>query len=75
MKHTIMQYKSEFLHDNFSDHVPLMISLNIDVEFHLTYERDFKPSVAWHKCDENHENNYKNTLDQLLLKINPKIRL
>ena len=65
-------YESIFLHNNFSDHIPLMLKLNIDVKFHETYEREFKPSVAWHKCNNRSIDTYKCKLDQLLLKINPQ---
>ena len=65
-------YESIFLHNNFSDHIPLMLKLNIHVKFHETYEREFKPSVAWHKCNNRSIDTHKCKLDQLLLKINPQ---
>ena len=45
--------------------------MSIDLEFHKTSKREFKPCVQWYKCDDNDINNYKTTLDQSLLTINP----
>ena len=72
LKNTVSCYETMFLHNNFSDHHPLMLKLNIDVKFHETYEREFKPGVAWHKCNDVNINAYKCTLDQLLLGIDPQ---
>ena len=48
-----------------------MLKLNIDVLYLDTYKREFKPSVAWHKCNVTHTDEYKRELDQSLLSINP----
>ena len=52
-------------------HVPLLLTLDIDIQLHNSYEREFKPIVAWHKCDEVIIGKYKSKLDQKLLQINP----
>ena len=49
-----------------------MLHLNMDVAYLNTYKREFKPSVAWPKCRVTDKENYRNDLDQQLLKINPK---
>ena len=67
----VVRYETCTLHNNISDHVPLMLSLNIDVDYQRTYERDFKPTVQWHNCNDNNIKQYKSTLDKLLLKCNP----
>lgn len=72
LKTAVRHYQAEYLYNNFSDHVPIVLSLNIDVELHKTHEKEFKPSVAWYKCTSINENDYRSTLDELLLKINPK---
>ena len=56
---------------NSSDHVPLLLTLDIDIQLQNTYAREFRPSVAWHKCDEVSIGRYKSKLDQQLLQINP----
>ena len=53
LKSSITSYEACTIYSNCSDHVPLVLSLDIDIEFHKTYEREFKPTVAWHKCNEN----------------------
>ena len=71
LKSTIDCYEAQTLHNNISDHIPLILKLNIDVEYHKTYEKEFKPCVAWHKCNQNNINHYKEVLDQSLLQFNP----
>ena len=71
LKNLVSAYNTEFLASNFSDHKPLMLKLNIDVLYLDTYKREFKPSVAWHKCNVTHTDEYKRELDQSLLSINP----
>ena len=68
---TVECYEARTLSNNISDHVPLILNLKIDLEFHKTQKRDFQPSVQWHKCDATSIKNYKATLDQDLLKVNP----
>ena len=46
-------------------------SIDIDMQLHKTHERDFKPSVAWQKCDDISIGKYKDKLNQNLLQINP----
>ena len=72
MKDLVSEYRADYSASNFSDHIPLILKLDMDISFLKTQKRQFKPSVAWHKCDSTHTDNYKNDLDQLLLKINPK---
>ena len=67
----IVTYEANDLYNNTSDHVPLTLKLNINVEYHRNYARNFKPSVQWHKCDGNNIKFYKDTLDKLLLNSNP----
>ena len=72
IKNSVVQYETQHLHNNFSDHIPLLITLKIDVEFHKTYEREFNPSVAWYKCSDDNITQYQTELDLLLLEINPR---
>ena len=67
----VVIYEAHTLHNNISDHVPLLLKLKIDVEHLKTYKRDFKPSVQWHKCNVNNVNHYTNVLDNSLLQCNP----
>ena len=72
MKDLVSEYRADFNVSNASDHIPLVLKLDIDISYLKTHKREFKPSVAWHKCDITHTDNYKNVLDTLLLRINPK---
>ena len=71
LKNSITAYKSEEKFYIGSDHVPLLLTLNIDIQSHMTHAREFKPSVAWHSCDSDNIENYQGKLDQQLLQINP----
>ena len=71
LTNTVECYETRTLSNNVSDHVPLILNLNIDLEFHKTQKRDFQPTVQWHKCDTTSIKNYKETLDHELLKVNP----
>ena len=72
LKDLVRSYKTDEQPTNMSDHIPLILKLDIDVSYLKTYKKEFKPSVAWHKCEVKHKDNYKQELDQRLLNINPK---
>ena len=72
MKDLVREYKADFSGDNVSDHIPLILKLDMDISYLKTHKKEFKPSVAWHKCDITHTDNYKNDLDRLLLRVNPR---
>ena len=71
LKNSVKEYKTLSEYTNGSDHVPLVIKLDIDIQQHKTQQREFKPSVAWPKCDINSIRKYQDKLDQNLLQINP----
>ena len=72
MVSSVFRYETLDSHHNFSDHIPLKLTLNIDVESLKTVERNFRPCVAWHKCNDIHLSNYRDKLDMILLKsVNP----
>ena len=64
LKNTVTCYEAHTMYNNCSDHVPLVLSLDINIEFHKTYKREFKSSVAWHKCNENSIRDFKRNVDQ-----------
>ena len=71
LKNSVMEYKTLIEYTNGSDHVPLIMKLDIDIQQHKTQQREFKPSVAWPKCDKNSIGKYQDKLDQNLLQVNP----
>ena len=66
----ISRYESMFLVDDFSDHVPIKLALNIDVSHFEVVPKTYIQSTAWHKCTSLHKQEYVNELDKLLLQIN-----
>ena len=72
LTNTVTQYETVFQHNDFSDHFPVMLTLNINVNYQKTYKKEFKPSVAWHKCNDTNIESYKKHMDKTLLKLNPK---
>ena len=71
LKCSVSEYMTDFHALDCSDHVPIILTLEIDNQLHKTYAREFKPSVAWHKCQEVNIGKYQSRLDQLLLQIDP----
>ena len=72
LKDSISEYRSLIEFSNGSDHVPVLLTLDIDINMHKIHEREFKPNVAWQKCDNVCIGKYKIMLDDNLLQINPK---
>ena len=71
LSNTMISYETVFKHNDFSDHFPVMLTLDINLTYHMTHNKSFTPSVAWHKCDDINIESYKKELDNLLLKVNP----
>ena len=71
LKDSVISYSTVSLANNFSDHIPIKLTLKAQVEFHDTINRKFKPHVAWHKCSTTNIYDYRNELDRLLLHTNP----
>ena len=72
LKNAVSEYTILDEHENGSDHRPILLTLDIDINMHKMQERNFKPSVAWEKCDNTSIGLYQNVLDHKLLQINPK---
>ena len=66
----ITKYESLFLVDDFSDHVPLKLELNINIMYLKEVPRAFVPTTVWQKCSLVHEQESVDTLDSLLLRVN-----
>ena len=72
MKYLVSEYRADYSASNFSDHIPLIIKLDLDISYLKPHKIQFKPCVSWNNCDSTHTDNYKNDLYRLLLKINNK---
>ena len=71
LENTMVKYETIFQHNDFSDHFPVMLTLNIDMKYHKTHKKEFRPCVAWHKCEDINIESYKEKIDNLLLQVNP----
>ena len=71
LKDSVVSYESISLYNNHSDHCPIKLTLNIDIKHHYNIEREFRPNVAWRKCNNTNIIEYRSELDRLLLHINP----
>ena len=71
LRNMVISYETLFLHNDFSDHYPLKLTLDINIENFKTDKKEFIPCVAWHKCTEASKEWYKEETDNALLQINP----
>ena len=67
---SINHYKTYLSPDDFSDHVPISLNMNIDIEYYSETVRANVPSTAWHRCTGNQLLNFSDELDSLLLSLN-----
>ena len=51
---------------NFSDHIPIMIEMNIDIEYLQTVKRSIPPTVSWELCTKEHIKSYQQGIDKQL---------
>ena len=65
----ITRYESLFSVDDFSDHVPLKLELNVNINYFKEIPRSFIQSTAWQKCSLGQKQEFVSTLDRLLLQI------
>ena len=65
----ITRYESLFMIDDFSDHVPLRLELNVNIACFDDIPRAFANSTSWQKCTLEDKNEFVHNLDRLLLQI------
>ena len=70
LEQSIVNYESIFLANNFSDHFPVLLQLNIDIDYHTMDKISRSPNVAWHKCNNENIEQYKFEIDRLIGEIN-----
>ena len=46
LSNTMISYETVFKHNDFSDHFPVMLTLDINLTYHMTHNKSFTPSVA-----------------------------
>ena len=72
MSNVVDRFDTIFSYNDFSDHFPIMLSLNIKTEHFKIAKQEYKPCVAWHKCNDENIASYKYLIENELLKINPQ---
>ena len=68
----ITKYETIFSHNDFYDHFPIMITLDMNIEQFSSTRKVYRPSVAWHKCTDANVTLYKQEIDNKLFQINPQ---
>ena len=66
----ISKYESLFLVNDFSDHVPLILELDINIAHFKEIPRSFLQTTAWQKCSLSEKQQFVDVLNRLLLQIN-----
>ena len=65
----ILKYETLETVINFSDHIPIIMHMDIDIEYLQTVKRSTSPSVSWIKCTEEHLSRYQCEIDKEIDKI------
>ena len=65
-KQSIIKYETCFLANDFSDHTPVLLQLNIDIGYHSMHKIQARPNVAWHKCSEEDIDHYRYEMNRLI---------
>ena len=72
LRKIITKYETVFSHNNLSDHFPIILTLDMDIEHFSSTKKVYRPSVAWHKCTGENITLYEQEIDIKLLQINPQ---
>lgn len=65
----VSKYESYFIHNNFSDHIPLYIKLDINISYCPIIENSIPVKTSWRRCTANDVECYKSYFDHELSKI------
>ena len=65
----IIKYETLETVNNFSDHIPIIMEMNIDIEHLQTLKTTIPPTVAWNKCTKEHILRYQGEIDKKLNEI------
>ena len=65
----VSKYESYFIHNNFSDHIPLYIKLDINISYCPIIENSIPVKTSWRRCTANDVECYKSYFDHELCKI------
>ena len=65
----IMKYETYETVTNFSDHIPIIMHMDIDIEYLQTVERPIPPSVSWTQCTDEQIKKYQCEIDKQIDQI------
>ena len=65
----IYKYETMFIHNNFSDHLPLYLELELELLYVQPPKFSTSSKTNWHKCNDDNIHKYKNYIESELLKI------
>ena len=65
----IIKYETLETVSNFSDHIPIIMQMNIDIEYLQTVKRSISPSVSWTQCTKDQISSYQRGIDEQLDKL------
>ena len=66
LEHSVVKYESDFLANNFSDHIPIVLQVNVDIDYHKMHNITARPNVAWHRCNDENLAQYEYEIDRLI---------
>ena len=62
-------YESLFIHNNFSDHIPVILELDINISYIQMTKNCRIRKTNWDKCNAENIDNYKSCIDNRLSKL------
>ena len=65
----IIKYDTLETVKNFSDHIPVIMQMNIDIEYLQTIKKSISPTVSWTQSTKEHISKYQCEIDKQLDKI------
>ena len=69
LRNNILRYESMFMHNNFSDHLPLYLELELELSYVQLPKATISSKTNWLKCSEDCIKMYKNYIENELLHL------
>ena len=65
----IIKYETWETVTNFSDHIPILMQMDIDIEYLRTAKRSISPTIAWTQCSKDEIGSYQCAVDKQVDRI------
>ena len=69
LSNDICKYQTMFIPNNFSDHFPIYLELNLDISYVQLPSFNITPKTNWRKCNNDCISKYKNEIESNLLNV------